>query len=195
MSLCQLGLMTQDELAFDENEESRAEAFRLLTISATLLQDSFKLPSVLLSRFFSGSLPVMLHYLRPAVEEGSAAAEHVDDYALMLYGDAIKYYGIHVVVAPGYSPVPEALFWHRRSTSEKEPAAGHPLVQLERAIREKCAHCLADLPAFKQSCCVECKAAYYCGRDCQIAHWKAGHKKECVKKLKKKLKAAGALVE
>ena len=33
------------------------------------------------------------------------------------------------------------------------------------------------------------------GRECQLAHWKAGYKKDCVKKLKKRLREAGTLVE
>lgn len=30
------------------------------------------------------------------------------------------------------------------------------------------------------SACARCKKVYYCGRACQAAHWKAGHKKTCV---------------
>ena len=40
-----------------------------------------------------------------------------------------------------------------------------------------CARCgivAADLKA-----CVRCKAVVYCGRACQVAHWKAGHKQDC----------------
>ncbi|GIL93195.1 hypothetical protein Vretimale_8213 [Volvox reticuliferus] len=27
--------------------------------------------------------------------------------------------------------------------------------------------------------CGKCKQVWYCGRDCQMAHWRAGHRKEC----------------
>ena len=27
--------------------------------------------------------------------------------------------------------------------------------------------------------CVRCKQALYCGKECQVAHWKRAHKKEC----------------
>ena len=29
--------------------------------------------------------------------------------------------------------------------------------------------------------CAKCKVVKYCGRDCQIKHWKHGHKKRCNK--------------
>ena len=30
--------------------------------------------------------------------------------------------------------------------------------------------------------CAKCQPVRYCGRDCQLKHWKAGHKKECGRK-------------
>ena len=35
--------------------------------------------------------------------------------------------------------------------------------------------------ALKLSSCARCKAVAYCGKVCQLRHWKAGHKKSCVK--------------
>jgi len=32
---------------------------------------------------------------------------------------------------------------------------------------------------FGRKKCAKCKATKYCGRKCQLAHWKAGHKREC----------------
>ncbi len=194
-SLFQLGCMMQDGLAFDKNEETRAEAFRLLTISATLFRDTFNGPAMSIARFFHDSPPVMLHYLRPAVEEGDTSAAVISNYALGKYLMGIEYYGEKVISTTGHNPVPEALFWFRQYSRKKKLPAEHPLVELERIIRENCARCRADLPEGKQSCCVECKAVYYCNRDCQVAHWKAGHKKDCVKKLKKRLRAEGKLDE
>ena len=48
---------------------------------------------------------------------------------------------------------------------------------------QRCANCDKVEPGlgeFKR--CIQCKLVVYCGRDCQKAHWKAGHKKVCVKK-------------
>jgi hypothetical protein len=40
-----------------------------------------------------------------------------------------------------------------------------------------CAQCGELFPKLKQ--CSRCKAVAYCSRDCQLAHWKAGHKQAC----------------
>jgi hypothetical protein len=48
---------------------------------------------------------------------------------------------------------------------------------------QRCANCKTEEPGlgeFKR--CIQCKTVVYCGRDCQKKHWKAGHKKVCVKK-------------
>ena len=193
-SLCRLGMMMKKGQVFDQNEQTRAEAFRLITISATLYRGTFKLAAMELAYFFRDSLPVMLHYLRPAVEEGkNTSAGVTGNYALGLIREANEYYGKKGSLAPGYNPVPEALFWYRRCSGKEETAADHPLVRFEREVRKNCAHCQMDLPEDKPSCCVECRAAYYCSRDCQVAHWRAGHKKDCVKKLKQRLGAEGKL--
>ena len=189
-SLFQLGMMMRDGQAFDQNEQTRAQALRLITVSAALCKHSFNRPALELSDFCQNFPPV--HYLRPALEEGKATVGAMENYARALIYAAEDYYGKNYASAPpGHNPVPEALFWHRQYSRINEPDLDNPLTRLERAIRESCARCRVDLPEGKPSCCVECKAAYYCNRDCQVAHWKAGHKKDCVRKLKKRLKAAG----
>jgi hypothetical protein len=40
-----------------------------------------------------------------------------------------------------------------------------------------CAHCGELFLKLKQ--CSRCKAVAYCSRECQVAHWKAGHKESC----------------
>ena len=43
-----------------------------------------------------------------------------------------------------------------------------------------CACCAAQAPSGKSlKSCSRCGVVVYCGRDCQIAHWKARHKKNC----------------
>jgi len=64
----------------------------------------------------------------------------------------------------------------RRSPSDEDGSGG-------------CAQCGATVanqqgsssaPNTRLSACARCKKVYYCGRTCQAAHWKAGHKKACV---------------
>jgi len=45
-----------------------------------------------------------------------------------------------------------------------------------------CAHCLAPEGSHGVvlKVCTRCKATHYCGRACQTAHWRAGHKQFCV---------------
>jgi hypothetical protein len=42
-----------------------------------------------------------------------------------------------------------------------------------------CASCDSPIPTGEKKCCARCKVNYYCSRDCQKAHWKAGHKLMC----------------
>ena len=52
----------------------------------------------------------------------------------------------------------------------------------------ECAACYRphDPPEHKLRPCQRCHRVYYCGRECQVKHWKAknGHKKKCNKKTK-----------
>ena len=54
----------------------------------------------------------------------------------------------------------------RKDTKKKDPAPE----------TKECAYCLGV--ALKE--CIRCKAAFYCGRACQTAHWREGHKQFCV---------------
>ena len=51
---------------------------------------------------------------------------------------------------------------------------------------ESCGHCgsaaSSSLPGGKLSKCARCGTVAYCSKDCQRAHWKAGHKQFCVPK-------------
>ncbi|GLC53236.1 hypothetical protein PLESTB_000722900 [Pleodorina starrii] len=44
----------------------------------------------------------------------------------------------------------------------------------------------------KAMACGKCKQVWYCGRDCQLAHWKAGHKKECAELAARAAETAAA---
>lgn len=45
--------------------------------------------------------------------------------------------------------------------------------------REGCFFCGGDPPGSTLAICGGCRVARYCGADCQRAHWRNGHKKQC----------------
>ena len=48
--------------------------------------------------------------------------------------------------------------------------------------RKSCSNCQKEeLVTREYKCCTRCKVACYCGKECQTAHWKAGHKQQCEK--------------
>jgi TPR repeat protein len=65
---------------------------------------------------------------------------------------------------------------HKMSSPKKEKGASAPEAK-------ECANCLApegQHGGVTLKACTRCKATHYCGRACQTAHWRAGHKRFCV---------------
>jgi len=54
----------------------------------------------------------------------------------------------------------------------------------EIAVRRQCGNPLCNHVEndVKFKVCGRCKAFKYCSQDCQITHWKGGHKSNCVQK-------------
>ena len=50
---------------------------------------------------------------------------------------------------------------------------------------ENCSQCGLDAQSKR---CGRCGKIAYCSEECQLAHWNAGHRRECKKKKKKKKK-------
>ncbi len=51
---------------------------------------------------------------------------------------------------------------------------------LQRCSWWRCTHLAGDSEAgVERSKCGGCSGKWYCGRECQVAHWRAGHKAEC----------------
>ena len=66
-------------------------------------------------------------------------------------------------------------------------------LEVEKAKQKEpertCGGCRKPVTTDKK--CGVCKKVYYCSKDCQIAHWKAGHKTVCGKKHKKQWEKFG----
>ena len=54
---------------------------------------------------------------------------------------------------------------------------GAPKTEPQPSVSVSCAFC--GVAARNLKAYARCKTVYYCKRECQTAHWKAGHKKEC----------------
>lgn len=121
------------------------------------------------------SLDKSLYWNKKSADQGNATS--MGNYGgNLLYVAAAKYQGSVEVV--GHSPVPEALYWARKAVAAGNTDASSLVLQLETAIGNVCANCQKETVELQQ--CSRCKAAMYCAATCQKAHWKAGHKRDCV---------------
>mmetsp|Transcript_28046 Transcript_28046/g.40098 ORF Transcript_28046/g.40098 Transcript_28046/m.40098 type:complete len:431 (+) Transcript_28046:88-1380(+) len=88
---------------------------------------------------------------------------------------------------PGHSPIPEVLFWARRalevegnSLQEQETSNVIDLIsEIENKTKNHCANCRKEAGCSSLMRCSRCLGAWYCGKECQVQHWKAGHKIDC----------------
>ena len=150
-----------------------------------------------LGRFFysgfgglSKSLYRAKHYLEEAAGKGYSAAYYYLAVTLLQLNE-LEYKRICDI--PGHNCIPRVLFWARKA-SEYEPRkviANEPtkadaikvIEESERFVKQSCANCKRNAECFSEKLkqCARCKAAWYCGRECQVKHWKDGHKTDCIR--------------
>jgi len=77
---------------------------------------------------------------------------------------------------PGFNALPSSIFWVRKSNN-----TGRDVLQKwEALLQTKCSNCQKKTqPGEKIEQCTECKAQWYCSKECQGEAWRAGHKKDC----------------
>ena len=77
---------------------------------------------------------------------------------------------------------------------QAEQAKNDPVDEATKAEIEpdspNCAQC--GKPALGMLRCTGCRRVYYCGKDCQVSHWRAGHRGECPWTAKRKAAKAKA---
>ena len=179
-------------------EKDDIEAVRLATISAKL-QSSDLCVNEVLGYYFAKeegglkrSMVRSMHYMKAAIERTELSPDMMILYAVTLLAISAFYYPDCRVPPSGHNYFPEALFWFRFARAKGMDAETVTVLEsVESSVKQFCACCYKRLSTDKPKCCIECKAAYYCSRECQAADWKAGHKKDCVKSLKKRLRATG----
>jgi TPR repeat protein len=131
------------------------------------------------------SYPKSIYWSRKAALNGWVNSQVL--LAITLLNAKQELYGYPDFV--GHSALPESLYWtellrgkQERYGSLREKAA--PFLKTNM-----CAHCYATGGNVTIRLCAACKAVGYCGRECQMKHWRLGHKADCegVDTLRKKM--------
>jgi len=150
------------------------------------------------------SIPLAKHYLQLSSDGGHSMAYF--QLAELLINDGLAVYDGNISI-PGFSPIPRALYWARKSVAEDEKegmyvrkgttAVKEFIQKLEVIVQKSCTNLdkgnsmqqfgeVTLLSKVKLMCCGRCQAAWYCSKTCQLQHWNAGHKDDCIKQKKKK---------
>mmetsp|Transcript_9266 Transcript_9266/g.14244 ORF Transcript_9266/g.14244 Transcript_9266/m.14244 type:complete len:316 (+) Transcript_9266:402-1349(+) len=172
-------------LFYDKNNE-KEKYLHYITLAAS--QGHSKSYTALGSLFIHAkcgltqSLILAKHYAGKSLEDAYAVFNF--SFASFLLRQE-RYEGI--VDIPGHSPIPTFLFWGRRALEGDLPVefkdiAIECISELENDIKSHCANCRKEAGCSSFKRCVRCLAAWYCGKECQVQHWKAGHKMDCVGK-------------
>ena len=127
------------------------------------------------------SLDKAIFWYRKAAQQGNSTAMY--NVAGNLLMSASMQNGGHADLV-GHSTVPEALYWIRKAAACGDTDAQGMVAQMEAGM-EICSNCkkrptCGDNGTVTLQRCTRCKAIKYCGAACQKAHWKAGHKKDCI---------------
>lgn len=120
------------------------------------------------------------YYFEQAIEKGFEGAHTPLGVTLQELGQ-MQYNGINAI--PGFSCIPRVRACFQKGVSIGDPRALEYLQGIERNSLLCCSNCDEDaklVSSGKLSWCKRCKASWYCGRECQVKHWKAGHKYDCV---------------
>ena len=148
------------------------------------------------------------HYLKIAVQGNNTDRLRTGEYVQQGYERAFIPYGEALLIlqnelygdisVPGFSPIAKAMYWFHKAAA-LQCGCGNPKCGKEVSKRKgkgwidtikvqeskKCSYCskkAEDCPGGKLKNCAKCSGAWYCSRDCQVAAWKAGHKRDCVSK-------------
>lgn len=125
------------------------------------------------------------HYLEEAAGQGFSPAYYPLARTLSQLNE-IQFKGMGSI--PGHSSTPRVLYWARKAVASgfDKDGAKRLVAELECLGNSHCANCEKGAKYFsgKLNACGKCKAVWYCGRDCQVQHWKAGHKTDCIKEEK-----------
>eukprot|EP00984_Skeletonema_dohrnii_P035849 scaffold36121_cov150-Skeletonema_dohrnii-CCMP3373.AAC.2 len=121
------------------------------------------------------------HYSEKNSEDGLSA--FILSLALLQLG---KERYEEIMEIPGHSPIPTVLFCARKAQEgEMLPIKGEAtelVSMLENVAKSHCANCRKGAEGSPLKRCIRCLGAWYCGKECQVQHWKAGHKVDCTER-------------
>ncbi len=145
------------------------------------------------------NLHIAKYYLEEHVKENEKHCVGLTPRAYMLSAACLMQLNIALFLfrggcdcfVPGYSPVPRVMSLYRKSVKlgidDEDEASRHSKGVLGQMLiqgKSKCENCgvaAKDTPEGTLKECSRCHSAWYCGKECQTEHWKAGHKSDCVR--------------
>ena len=178
---CMLGGRYRDGEGVDQSYQQARELFEL---SATQGNASAQY-----------ELGVMYTHGRGVNQNDERAAEYYQ--AAARQGDGMAQYNLGLLYYNGQGveqSIETAREWWMKSAEQGHENAIYNLQQLDKAEGRttpsfipkpfECASCYRphDPPEHKLRPCKQCHRVYYCGKECQVEHWKSefnGHKKNC----------------
>eukprot|EP00984_Skeletonema_dohrnii_P013427 scaffold5570_cov87-Skeletonema_dohrnii-CCMP3373.AAC.3 len=176
----------QQELALTYSTHEKEKRLHYTTLAAS--QGDAKACDMLGAHFMyaecglTKSLVLAKHYCEKNLEDELSAYI----FSLALYQLGLERFE-RIMEIPGHSPVPKASFWARKAQEGDSPPirgnATELLSMLENAAKSRCTNCRKEAGCSSFKRCVRCLGAWYCGKECQVQHWKAGHKVDCIKRM------------
>ena len=139
--------------------------------------------------FWSGLFGVTVSTIRAKHYLEVSCVEHDNPESYGLFGLVLldlcieQYDGFPI---PGHNSIPKTLYWLRKAAALPDAKDFYikECKRLESYVNSRCANCKKNQDELHETlkACSLCKAAYYCGKECQTEHWKLGHKVDCIRR-------------
>eukprot|EP00985_Skeletonema_marinoi_P013824 scaffold6904_cov140-Skeletonema_marinoi.AAC.6 len=147
---------------------------------------------------FTKNVFIAKYYLEEHVKESEKQCAYLGSNAYMYLAACLmelqeRTFGRNITgyIIPGYTSVPRAISLYRESVKlgidSPNKYAQHSkevLKNLVTQLKRFCGNCgvaSEDIPEGMLKACGRCNSIWYCGKECQTEHWKAGHKSDCVR--------------
>lgn len=116
----------------------------------------------------------LVWYERAAIQGNTNGMSNAGRTLLNITGEALGSTKI-----TGKCPIPRSVRWARLAAAKGDSQCAVMASRFEGMFSTECANC--GKPQRELLRCTKCRIMRYCDKKCQVTHWKAGHKKDCVK--------------